>query len=512
MAEGTPRTSPKNKLESVVAAFTDHTIDKYSLLEKVLEHSYFFEVLESDWANSGKDKEDFLIAVKPNLAMMLRRSDVGTYTDPFLVIHLLRLLLQRGYTNLAVVESQNLYSNWFENRAVIQIAARSGYFDESTLALYQNETSHPVRVKGLGIDADIPLVDLSLEMESYDVGPPVGKILLGKTWINADFRINFPKMKTHFYSYYTMAIKNIYGCLPLQDKVLHYHCKKNVGLWTAHLIKALPIHFSIIDGYTAADGWAGVKMKAVCTKPHTIIAGSDVMAVDHFGAQLMKVKPERSPLYAKVSQLLPLKPYKVVGNTSPFDSWRNTLYFFVLFCKVIEKNANIMDWMGSLSTGGYDSCFPHKKDYKSLLKKFFYYITLPVSLLIDIGIVRLRIREKLFMRRIRKHKDKMPVIANASFLLQQLTLLGPEDLENLSALTDQCQGEVVHSGHYIFDKEQEFSFPSRMSTTNLAVIQILNYLYYCNLDRSQFRKEVRILLDLYPGMFGKDRRYSWCYG
>ncbi|MBU2488580.1 MAG: hypothetical protein KKA60_04240, partial [Proteobacteria bacterium] len=82
--------------ENLVAAVTDCEGDKYALLEDVLEKARFFEILDQAQKASGKSREAFSIAVKSNISMMLRRADVGTYMDPFLVIHLLRLLLQKG--------------------------------------------------------------------------------------------------------------------------------------------------------------------------------------------------------------------------------------------------------------------------------------------------------------------------------------------------------------------------------------------------------------------------------
>jgi hypothetical protein len=119
--------------------------------------------------------------------MMLRRSDVGIYTDPFLVIHLLRLLMKKGYSNLRVVESQNLFGNWFNNRSVVQVGARAGYVDESLLLTYKEEKSASIQVRGDGVVADVPLVDLTKDMVPYDFGPPVGKIPVGRSWVEADF-------------------------------------------------------------------------------------------------------------------------------------------------------------------------------------------------------------------------------------------------------------------------------------------------------------------------------------
>jgi hypothetical protein len=60
----------------------------------------------------------------------------------------------------------------------------------------------------------------------------------------------------------------------------------------------------------------------------------------------------------------------VIGNALPVKHWRRAPRFLAIFCRMIEANANIMDFMGALATGGHDDCFPRKKSYQSFLKTF----------------------------------------------------------------------------------------------------------------------------------------------
>lgn len=505
--------------DNIVAGVTDHKCDKYSLLEKALKISLFFETLDHAWEKSGKDKQDFSIVIKSNISMMLRRSDVGTYVDPFLVIHLLRLLIKQGYTRLFVVESQNLYGNWFENRGVVQIAARSGYFGDIDPSTIKDKTSHDIHVLGDGVDALVPIVDLTHDMVEVDMGGKVGRIPLGKTWINADYRVNFAKMKTHFYSYYTLAIKNVYGCLPLQDKVRGYHCKRAVAPWTARLIHKYPVHFSIVDGYLAADGWLGVKMKGIAQKTHTFIAGADILAVDNFGARLMNLKPERSELYRRLAKLTPPKPYTTVGNAVQFKNWKNVLYVMVLFCALIESSANFMDWAGSFATGGYDPCFPHKKKNKGILKRIVFYITMPINALMDLGFFRLRVRRMLFFRRLKKNAARTPMISGSKEILSCLTFFARADICALQKILDNwpknnsALTKPDFSGHYFIynSSKTQTLFPARLTTANLAIAEICGHVYKNSLDAKKLSLELTVLLENNTDLFAQDRIYSSCY-
>ncbi len=503
--EGLPTKQP-----SVVAVATDADADRFTLLETVLAQSKLFEVLERNRRASGKSKADFFVVVKPNISMMLRRADIGTYTDTFLVIHLLRLLLAKGYTRLAVVESQNLYGSWFDSRSVVQVGARAGYYDESVLASYSGQRSHDIHVRGGGVDGQVPLVDLSVDVADWD--GPEGRIKVGKTWSDADFRISFAGMKTHFYSYYTLAIKNVYGCLPLQDKVRGYHCPGKVPSWTAMLIKHFPVHFSIVDGYSAADGWMGVKMKAIFTKAHTFLAGEDIQAVDHVGAQLMGLEPEKSVMYRELLAHQPLRPYRVVGDARPIAGWRNPPDLLPLFSRFLEMDATLMDFGGAIATGGNDECFGAKENTAGPFKRALYWLSMPVAFACDFGIVELRRRQRYFTRKLKSRRTAIPMLSASDYLRSGLTFLSHADLTQLIGLIKgDLSGPFRLSGHYLFADEQEYLVDSRVSVATLVAAEMLNHLWDTKGDFDQFAAELAVLQRELPELFDPAEPYAYCY-
>ncbi|MBU2490319.1 MAG: DUF362 domain-containing protein, partial [Proteobacteria bacterium] len=405
-----------------------------------------------------------------------------------------------------------LYGNWFLNRSVVQVAARAGYLDENLTLEYQGEDRHFIHVQGEGVNARVPLVDLTLDTRMADLGPGVGEIEVGKAWVDADFRLNCAKMKSHFFSWYTMAIKNVYGCLPLQDKVRGYHCKRAVGSWTAALIHRFPVHFSLVDGYTAADGWLGVKMKAICAKCHTLIAGADIQAVDHLGASLMGLSPEKSIMYTNLARLTPPRPYQVVGNAQPFAPWKNVHWFLVVFSEIIERYAHIMDFAGSLATGGYDACFPHKSGARGPLKKLLYFLTVPVNAILDAGNIHLSLRRRKFLSRLKRRKRDVPLLAASSFLASRLEYLSPADTLSLAGILEEHPGEkAAFSGHYILMNGREIPFPARLTTSNHAAVDILNLAAEDSRFPAQLATELRKLPHVLPGFFGPDQDYPFCF-
>ena len=119
---------------SVVVRTTqkDDDSDKFTLLEQVIEEAGFWTALEKRFVESKKSKNEFLIAVKPNLMMFYNIEDMSVITEPALVEHLIKKIAEKGYTNIALVESQNVFGNWFENRDVKTVAKEAGYNTEST--------------------------------------------------------------------------------------------------------------------------------------------------------------------------------------------------------------------------------------------------------------------------------------------------------------------------------------------------------------------------------------------
>ncbi len=230
-------------METVVVRTTqkDNDSDRFALLEQVIEEAGFWDILEKQFIKSGKTKKDFLITVKPNLMMFYSKKDdnpPSVITDPVLVEHLINRIAEKGFSNIALVESQNTFGNWFENRDVKNVAKQAGYNPDST---------------------NYRIVDLTMDVVAHVYKGSLGTYLVGKTWRDADFRISFAKNKTHFSCYYTLTIKNIYGTTPEQNKFREYHADREIDEVTIEMLKEFPVHFGIIDGIWSADGLLGIK-------------------------------------------------------------------------------------------------------------------------------------------------------------------------------------------------------------------------------------------------------------
>jgi uncharacterized protein (DUF362 family) len=329
--------------------------NKITALNRVLEETGFYDILERKWKGSGKKKEDFLIAVKPNLMMTYNKIDESTYTDPKLVEHLFNELHKGGYTRLALVESRNTYGLYFDKRGVAEVAKYVGYHQG------QNYT----------------ICDLTDEMEEYDYGGPLGCHFVGPTWRDADFRISFAKNKTHSFCYYTLTLKNIYGTLPLENKLFEYHKKREIDWPTIEALKHFPVHYGIIDAFISADGPMGVISDVRPKYTKTLIGGQKIVAVDWVGAQKMGLNPLKSR-FIKIAVHefgSPEGKIELIGDGTPYRPWKNVNPLLVDILDVAEEW-----WVfchSFMSTFIFaEEYFPRKP--MSIVFRFFHWLILPI--------------------------------------------------------------------------------------------------------------------------------------
>lgn len=315
--------------------------DKFGILDRVLEETRFFEILERRYQETKKSRDAFAVVIKPNFMFMHSKKDISTYTDPELVEALINKIAARGFPNITIIESQSTLGNYYENREVVKVAEYIGY---ST-----NKNYH--------------IVDLTEEMVPYDYGGRLGTHFVGPTWRDADFRISFAKNKTHTFCHYTLTLKNIFGTLPMQNKLKEYHTKREYDWPTIETLKHFPVHFGLIDAFYSADGQFGV---IVCSEPKltkTIIGGENLIAVDWVGAKKMGLNPDDPG----VGRFIPLaveafgKPkINWVGDRSIYEPWENVSEVFIQSLDIIEEAYAFSDWWFSGLTA-MDEYFAFKK-------------------------------------------------------------------------------------------------------------------------------------------------------
>lgn len=142
-----------------------------------------------------------------------------------------------------------------------------------------------------------------VEFEPVEVKHPGGKFFkrftVGKAVLEADVIINLPKLKTHTFTYLTLAVKNLFGCIPGQRKA-QWHVKTAQHGITYFARMLLDLCTLINPALTIVDGIVAMEGKGPGfgnpKKVGLIIAGTEALAVDAVISKLIGVPPEHYPL------------------------------------------------------------------------------------------------------------------------------------------------------------------------------------------------------------------------
>ena len=299
------KTSPKASPKKARAVCCKGSVNKVTLLSQTLAQAGFWSCIAASAEAADVASEDFRILITPDFAHFGETSSTGT--DPSLVEGLIDLLHGQGYPNVAVGASQGSADQWLENRDVMVVADMVGYRF----------------VTEAGNDYDV--VDLSEDI--VDVPFPQGSVLhgtgLARPWVEAHFRINFPKNKTHEEFFYALGLHNLLGVLPLANK--HYHYRVRLKPWDVCLavLQQTPPQFTIIDGIVSNHGSIGTQV------PHpletqTVIAGQNTLLTDWVGAVKMGLDPHASLINAKALEVIGLtEPHEMIGDLTPYEHWQN---------------------------------------------------------------------------------------------------------------------------------------------------------------------------------------------
>jgi uncharacterized protein (DUF362 family) len=276
--------------------------EKFKVLDKVIEESKFFDMLERKYHESEKSRSDFSIIIKPNFMFMYSIDDRTTFTDPALVEHLVTRLIEKGFSNIKIGEARSTLSVFYDKRDVKSVALRIGFKENN----------------------GYKIVDMSDNLVTEHFGGTLGVYKVNKDWKDADFRISFAKNKTHSYTYYTLTLKNIYGALADEYKFKVFHHEfGDIYKPTIDYIKKFPIHFGFIDAVISADGPFGIFADPYPQLTMTIIGGEDIVAVDWVGSGKMGINPMLSRYMQEAVKEFGKPEIKIIGDKNLYKFWTN---------------------------------------------------------------------------------------------------------------------------------------------------------------------------------------------
>jgi len=143
---------------------------------------------------------------------------------------------------------------------------------------------------------DVDFLNLSKdEIEEHEVGGLVLEI--PQTVLKADFVINLPKLKTHEFTYISVAMKNMFGALANKKKSeLH----KNLAEIIVYLNSVIRQDLIIVDGIVGMEGLGPINGSPV--KLGLIISGLNPITVDAVCCHIMGFNPYAVEPLWKASQ------------------------------------------------------------------------------------------------------------------------------------------------------------------------------------------------------------------
>jgi len=148
---------------------------------------------------------------------------------------------------------------------------------------------------------------LCYETEAEEISYPEGKqikhLTLFKPVLDADVLVNIAKLKTHLYTRFTGAVKNLYGVVPGVMKVAYHSKFQNQEKFSQVLLDIhsyLKPKLSIIDGVIGMEGNGPAWGKP--RKVGVILASSDCLSIDWVACQVVGINPHSVP-FLSLSQI-----------------------------------------------------------------------------------------------------------------------------------------------------------------------------------------------------------------
>lgn len=160
-------------------------------------------------------------------------------------------------------------------------------------------SGHPYAVSGIaGISKRLGVGVVNLKERGFEAvtlaeGELLKTVHVAREVLEADAIVSLPKLKTHSFTLLTGALKNLYGLIPLGERI-DLHCNypdvKDFSRVLVDLYSAFRPRLSMVDAIVAMEGEGPGSGKT--KKIGAVLVGEDAVAVDAVMAQLINVNPQ----------------------------------------------------------------------------------------------------------------------------------------------------------------------------------------------------------------------------
>ncbi|MFC7007068.1 hypothetical protein [Halalkalicoccus salilacus] len=132
---------------------------------------------------------------------------------------------------------------------------------------------------------------------------------------------------------------------------------------TPLFLEEFPVHFGIVDGVWSADGLLGIKSDLKPEHTQTIIAGSNLVAVDIVGGRKMGLNPMKNLFVSRAVRRLGRPDIRAEGDESVYENWNNVPPGVEHVLNYGEEWYGFSNLLGFLSSE-MDPVFPMKPRYR----------------------------------------------------------------------------------------------------------------------------------------------------
>lgn len=241
------------------------------------------------------------ILVKPNLVSVyhnsgMEQTDYPESTDPR-VFDALISYLKQYHQNITIVESSG---KPMPTRTSFKVAGYDRIAKHHKVGLVALETCPVVRYM-------LPKAEVMKEVYI----PEIFKDVIDKK----AYYISVPKLKTNLYTQVTLGFKNAMGAIPysLRERNHNYYINKKL----ADLLYLFEPDLILIDGLIGGEGNTPAPVDPVETG--VLISGTNSVAVDSVGTEVMGLDPEQIPLIVEAKKRgFQSKETEIIGEIPHF--------------------------------------------------------------------------------------------------------------------------------------------------------------------------------------------------
>jgi uncharacterized protein (DUF362 family) len=277
--------------------------EKCSVFRRLLDQSGLAQKLKERAAQLGRRAEELRVVIKPSFMLGYHSKDRSIITDAELLRELAAFLRERGYSQTVLVESANIYDQFYARRGVPEVAA---YFGMS--------------------ETGLQIVDASKDQVPHTYFRGMAQNTISQTWSEADFRLSFGKMRSHPIEMAYLALGNLEWMGGRCDEFLFVERQAHRETALMMLLDAFPPDFALLDAYEeASDGLVGIMGCPRPKSPRRVYAGEDALALDLVAARHMGVRdPNRCIILRAACHWFgdPSRRIEVVGTDLPLREWR----------------------------------------------------------------------------------------------------------------------------------------------------------------------------------------------